>query len=514
MVDSFFVNPSKRKRATSSTRKRTGQARAASAGGATANGGGRAKRRARDEEITSDSDAAGIDSDSDASVASDMSVDSEEEFEGETEADKRRRLAKQYLENVQEELQDSMAFDAKDLDREIISRRLKEDVADKEGKVYRFIADQLQIKGCAVKSARSRANGLTAVAARYPYAFTVSKDLFLTKWDISNLSGPKPVRFVRGNRRKKSESYQGHYDEILCVAVSPNGQWVATGGRDKRIIIWSAETLAPVKVFETRDRKGVVTGLVFRRNTNELYASCADLKVRTYNIDQLAQVETLFGHQDVVVDIAALGQERCVSVGARDRTAMLWKINEETRLTFRGGDSKLVPGRVFEGSIDCCTMIDDQLFVTGSDNGSISLWSVSKKKPLHVLREAHGRDPPMTPQQASAETDPARAEIPDPQPRYITCVYAVPYSDVFFTGSWSGDIKAWKLTEDKRSFVELGSIPGIEGIVNRIAVVETGSRNKEVFAVVAAVSKELRLGRWMRVKGKNSLVSAIIPRRA
>jgi ribosomal RNA-processing protein 9 len=93
-------------------------------------------------------------------------------------------------------------------------------------------------------------------------------------------------------------------------------------------------------------------------------------------------------------------------------------------------------------------------------------------------------------------------------------VYAVPYSDVFFSGSWSGDIKVWKLSQDKRSFEALDSIPGVNGIVNRIAVVEVGQRNKETFGVVAAVSKELRLGRWMRVKGKDALFSAIIPRRA
>ena len=49
-----------------------------------------------------------------------------------------------------------------------------------------------------------------------------------------------------------------------------------------------------------------------------------------FSLDELAYVETLFGHQDEIVDIDALAQERCVSVGARDRTARLWKVVEET----------------------------------------------------------------------------------------------------------------------------------------------------------------------------------------
>ncbi|GMF08145.1 unnamed protein product [Ambrosiozyma monospora] len=131
----------------------------------------------------------------------------------------------------------------------------------------------------------------------------------------------------------------GHCDEIYTVAASPDGKYVVTGGKDKRIVVWSTENLACVKAIETRDRRGEVLGLAFRRGTDQLYAACGDLKIRAYSINQLAQLEILYGHQDLVVDIDALAQERCVTVGSRDRTAMLWKVAEESRLTFRGGDS-------------------------------------------------------------------------------------------------------------------------------------------------------------------------------
>jgi ribosomal RNA-processing protein 9 len=293
----------------------------------------------------------------------------------------------------------------------------------------------------------------------------------------------------------------GHFDEIMCIAVSPDGKYVATGGKDRRIVIWSNDLL-PIKVFETKDKKGIVTGLAFRRGTNELYASCQDLKVRTYNLDSMAQVEILFGHQDMVQDISALGQDRCLTVGSRDRTAIIWKINEETRLTFRGAAKK--NQSVVEGSIDCCSMIEDQLFVTGSDNGSISLWSLQKKKPLHVLPLAHGFDKPLAPNEASAEQDLSKIVIPHALPRQITCIYAIPYSNIFFSGSNnSGDIKVWKLSTDHKKFELLSSIEGVNGIVNRISVMEQ-PKNKSY--IVAAVSKEMRLGRWLKLKhAKNGI---------
>ncbi|ANB14578.1 Rrp9p [Sugiyamaella lignohabitans] len=559
MVDSFFVNPTKRRKTASSSGGSGSNKRAATSNGIRKNGPSRVNGRsnnksqngrASDDENNDDEGLESDDLDSDVSMEDDDNVnsdDSEDEFGNETEADKRRRLAKQYLENIQTELTEAGddAFDAKDLDREIISRRLKEDVAETVGKVYRFIGDSFDFKSVSPKNGtaqliQAKAYGITSVATNYPFAYTTSKDLTLTKWDISNAKKPRVVRFVKGNHRVKTpeerETFKGHFDEILCVAASSDGKYVVTGGRDRRLVVWSAESLAPIKVFETRDRKGVVMGLVFRRNTNELYASCADLKVRTFNLDQLAQVEILFGHQDEVADIAALGQERCVSVGSRDRTAIIWKIAEETRLTFRGADtvsgstsnksgskSKVNDSgydayaptkKILEGSIDCCSMIDDQLFVTGSDNGNVSLWSVNKKKPLFVLREAHGRDESLLPDQVSAETA-AGVSVPPPPalPRYITSIYAIPFSDTFFTGSWDGQIRAWKLSADLRTFEPLATVSGASGIVNRISVVETGSKGKETFTIVGAVAKELRLGRWLKVKGKNGLFTATIARK-
>jgi ribosomal RNA-processing protein 9 len=515
MVDSFFATSTNGKK-----RKRSSVPR----GGRNSKSVRENTPTARDEEITSESEGEGANASDDMSV--ETASEDEDDHAGETEADKRRRLAKEYLASIQEEVTED--FDAKDLDQEIISRRLKQDVAEQQGKIYRFIGDQLQLHVVSageksVKVYGQKAYSVTSVASHYPHCFTVSKDLTLAKWDISKVGKARLVKTVRGNRKRKADrEYQGHVDEILALAVSPDGKLVVTGGKDRKIIVWTRENLTPIKVFDTKDRKGVVTGFAFRRNTNELYVSCADLKVRTYNLSQLAQVETLFGHQDEVADIAALAQERCLTVGSRDRTAIIWKIAEESRLTYRGGEigsgtKKLNGGgseneysKVLEGSIDCCTMLDDTLFVTGSDNGNISLWAANKKKPIFVRRECHGRDEPLSASQVSGETDTSKVVVPAPQPRYITSLYAVPYSDVFFSGSWSGEIKVWKLTEEMRSFELIGTIPGIKGVVNRISVVESGKRGKETFVLYAGIGRELRLGRWLKVQGNNGLAEVVI----
>ncbi|AAS50467.1 AAR102Cp [Eremothecium gossypii ATCC 10895] len=519
----------------------------------------------------------------------DAELDSDEEFANENPADKRRRLAKQYLENIKEEANEIMHgdseahaddaqgqgfadaynnFDARDLDRDIISARLKQDVAEQRGSVYRWIADKLLLSEAKKSFTRVGEKNLTALSCYQQamnkfshreiqskskglmFAYTVSKDMQLTKYDITDFNArPTKVKYTKGGRKYIPEGNQGfqnttegHYDEILTVAASPDGKYVVTGGRDKKLIVWSTESLAPVKVIPTKDRRGEVLGLAFRRNTDQLYAACADYKIRTFAINQFSQLEVLYGHQDIVADISALNMERCVTVGSRDRTCMLWKIADETRLTFRGGDDpeKLLrrwqkanseqenkdaddntpaepPVFYGEGSIDCITMLDDSHFISGSDNGNISLWSLSKKKPLFVQRVAHGVQPQPDNTKISGERDPAvRTQQAQgnrlAQPYWITALHAVPYSNVFFSGSWNGTMKVWKLHENMRSFEPLGELDGCKGLVTKIQTVEAGKSGRETLRVLASVSKEHRLGRWMgKLPGaRNGLFSAVI----
>lgn len=324
-----------------------------------------------------------------------------------------------------------------------------------------------------------------------------------------------------------------------------DGKFVATGGADSRIVIWSAPTLTPLKIF--KQHRSPVTGLVFRRNTNQMYSCSSDRSVKLWSLDELAYVETLFGHQDEVVGIDALASERCITVGARDRTARLWKIVDEAQLIFRssgkpkrrGGTGTEAPTEWFaEGSIDCVTMIDEDHFITGSDNGSIALYSTTVNKPIYTVGVAHGKNPPLAPTAHTAESDPSPVPIPAPQPRPITALQAIPYSDTFFSGSYDGFVRVWKVSADKKKIERVGCLgipnskptttdedatssssstalitpptPNIKGVINGISIYEhevlnpsTGLKKStgEIYVAIA-LGKEMRLGRWLNLKGE------------
>lgn len=550
-MSSFFTAPSaqkKRKRPSAPEAPKKRLAASKSSGKAPAKAVGPTKKRVERDESISGSDSSDDESHEADSDAEERSGTSESDGEGETAAERRLRLAERYLENVKEHV-DEAGFDAADIDRDLIAERLQEDVAETKGRVYRQLASELAIHEASRTFFRSNTSAVTSIAACAPYIYTTTKDMYLHKWRTQDLpqnqypqttkrkpkKPPAPPKkrpelesWVKGNLAKvQDKNYRRHVGKILAVAASPDGKYVVTGGEDRKLIVYDAAALKPVKVFT--HHRGAVTSLAFRRGTNQLYSCAKDRTVKVWSLDELAYVETLFGHQDEIVDIDALAQERCVSVGARDRTARLWKVAEETQLVFRGGpvDKKAKPPGVdprsllHEGTMDRIAMIDDDLFVTGSDNGSLALWSVQKKKPVHIVPLAHGLDPPLAPADASANKNPGNDIVPAPTPRWITALKTIPYSDVFFTGSWDGYVRVWRLSEDKKKIESVGVLSSshdaeqsstkmnghlpngdtssskpIMGVINDIAIFERGDRGQDGVCVVAAVSKEHRLGRW------------------
>src|SRR5204863_4908768 len=98
----------------------------------------------------------------------------------------------------------------------------------------------------------------------------------------------------------------------------PSGQFIATGGADRRLIVWDAENLVPLKTF-TQHRDSV-TGLSFTNRISsansgeQLFSSSFDRTIKTWSLSSgsHAYVETLFGHQDHVTSVTSMTTDQCV----------------------------------------------------------------------------------------------------------------------------------------------------------------------------------------------------------
>lgn len=386
----------------------------------------------------------------------------ESESDNETAEQKKLRLAKKYLEEIEKE--EAKRAELKELD-DAVGKRLQKDYLEQKGKLRIEVADSyVAPKENDVRLIRAKEHRLpltcVCITNDGEFVFTGCKTGSIIKWGI------------REKRKLACLTYKTHSKyikkSVTSVAVSTDSKYLATADMSPNIQIWDPQTLKHIHTFT--GHKDTIIGLVFRKNTHDLYSASKDRSVKIWSLDEMAYVETLFGHQSPITSIDALTRERAVTSGGRDTTVRIWKIVEESQLIFNGP----------VGSLDVVKLLDEEHFVSGSDNGSICLWSVLKKKPLCTVPEAHG----------------SCNEVP----RWITSLATLLNSDLFASGSNDNYIRLWKISDSYKNIVPLFSIE-VSGFVNCMQFTNDGNQ------IYATIGQEHKSGRWFKENAaKNGLL--------
>lgn len=407
----------------------------------------------------------------------DEDEDSEEEIK-ETAQEKRIRLAKEYLSKITaQEGGDASDEDDGDEDggmnnsgvEEKVSARLHQDALEAMGRFFKQVAglyEDFEFDADSTKLLKGHRLPVTslALAEDGKTAFSASKDGAILRW---NLAEQTKTRLSLPSDDVATAT-KDHEKNILALALSSDGKYLVSGGCDKLVRVWDAEKNELLESFS--GHRDTITSLAFRLRSHMLFTGSLDRSIKHWNLTEMGYVETLFGHQGEVNGLDSLYKERVVSCG-RDRSVRMWKIPEETQLVFYGNS----------GSMDCVKMINDEYYVTGGDDGSLSLWFNGRKKPVYVVQKAHGAG------------------------KWISSVTVMPRTDLVASGSSDGYIRLWKADLKDRSLTPVASIP-LEGYVNALTF-----DNKGRF-LLAGIGQEHRLGRWERLKGvKNGLAIIALP---
>merc|ERR1712154_540809 len=156
-----------------------------------------------------------------------------------------------------------------------------------------------------------------------------------------------------------------------------------------------------------------------------------------------------------------------------------------------GTQSQLVFQEGHDECIDACCIITPGRFVTGSQDGSIALWSTAKKNPLQKESNVHLSPDPMDVKHQKGTLK-----------HWIVSLSAKHNCDVFASGSSDGVVKLWSVKSN--SFYHLRSIRIPKGaFVNCMQWAASGK------LLICGLGTEHRLGRWEHVNGARNGIAII-----
>ncbi|KAI9906314.1 hypothetical protein PsorP6_003799 [Peronosclerospora sorghi] len=415
-----------------------------------------------------------IASESEASVQSGAGNedDSDEETLEETAKEKHLRMAKEYLEKitVQEtgDINDEVAYDDSGVD-DPTSARLQQDALEAMGKTFKNVAADytaFEFDNNSIKFLQGHRLAVTSLCLLEDgkTAFSAAKDGSLLQWDLAQQKRTKLTLPKDDITAEKATTDNSRC--ILALAASSDGKFLASGGRDKLVRVWDVKKCELQESFS--GHRDAVSALAFRQRSHSLFSGSFDRSIKHWNLTEMGYVETLFGHHSEVNGLDSLYKERVVSCG-RDRSVRFWKIPEETQLVLYGNS----------GSMDCVKMITDEYYVTGGDDGSLSLWFNGRKKPVCVIPDAHNG-------------------------KWISSVAVLARTDLVASGSSDGQIRLWQADLQGRTINSVASIP-LKGFVNALCF------DLKARFLLAGVGQEHRLGRWEKVKVKNGIAIIALP---
>lgn len=158
-------------------------------------------------------------------------------------------------------------------------------------------------------------NVITAVAVTPDGRFVLSghdeENLYL--WDIN--TGKRVERKYYG---ASLERLGFTSTAVTALVISPDGQWIASGGRDSTVRLWNFKSGEVIHVY--KGHEGAVTSVALTADGKRVISSSDDETVRAWDLETEACVWVCNLHEEAVTSVVVDPRSQVVISGSMDMT--------------------------------------------------------------------------------------------------------------------------------------------------------------------------------------------------
>ncbi len=173
------------------------------------------------------------------------------------------------------------------------------------------------------------------------------------------------------------QSLAGHSGTIWSIALSPDGQTLASSSQDSTIKLWNLNTGRLLQTLFEDDDLGSTWSVAISPDGQTLASGSSDQTIKLWNLQTGELRRTLSGHTDTVRSVAISPDGQTLASGSGDQTIKLWNLQTgELRRTLSGHTDR---------AISIAISPDGQTLASGSTDNTIKIWNLQSGESLHTL---------------------------------------------------------------------------------------------------------------------------------
>lgn len=157
---------------------------------------------------------------------------------------------------------------------------------------------------------------------------------------------------------------RGRYGDVLALAFSPTGEWLAAGTGDKMVRLWDVSKSEVLRTMA--GHTGEITTLTVSPNGRILASGSADKTIKLWEASSGNEIRTLSGHTARVTSLAFSPDGRSLASASEDETIHLWETSSGHQLQVFKGHRGRVNSVAFSP--------DGRLLASAGDDRTARLW--------------------------------------------------------------------------------------------------------------------------------------------
>lgn len=197
---------------------------------------------------------------------------------------------------------------------------------------------------------------------------------------VAGLGGE--VALLDAQNGQVAQRLLGHTDAVYCASMSPDGQWIASGSYDRKVILWEVATGSAVR--ELTGHNGPIYDLDFDPSSQALATASGDQTIKLWNVLSGGRLDTFGQPEGEMLCVRFSTDGQAVFAGSADRQIRKWQIVALDKPTI---NPMTIARFAHESEVLQLQPVGPDRLISSSRDQQIKLWSTATLEPLGILGE-------------------------------------------------------------------------------------------------------------------------------